>query len=228
MIAGSTARAGMSGRPCGPYVWPGRFRRAACATGAADAGAAVDIVPRNSGLSGFPSGPERGCDNCLACCSVTITSPGITVSSGPADLRVCAQLSPGRRQLQVGVSRPFDIGRQSEAPYTAARSAKRPEPFPRQDCDTCKARPPPPGTSAGRPAHRRGNGRARSNKKSENKIRHRSARRPYGTSRPSVLAGWRKCRRCCFLRTVDRRNLPVGRQLPPNGIADRIRCCRGR
>src|SRR5262249_20017263 len=71
--------------------------------GGEGAGAAVEVVPRNSGRSGFPSGPARGCDNCLAFCSVTTTSPGTTVSSGPVDLRVCAQLSPGRRQLQVEV-----------------------------------------------------------------------------------------------------------------------------
>src|SRR5262249_57424198 len=50
---------------------------------------------------GLPSAPMRGCESCLAFCSVTTTSPGTTVSSGPMALSACAQLSPGRRQQTI-------------------------------------------------------------------------------------------------------------------------------
>ena len=55
----------------------------------------LDLLPGRLGVSNFTIGG-------IGVTGTTTTSPGTTVSSGPRALSVCAQLSPGRRQLQAG------------------------------------------------------------------------------------------------------------------------------
>src|SRR3974390_1001327 len=101
---GGKSVAQFDGRNVGPTVrtlrFAGSVSLAASATGVdGGAGGAAFAV----GLSGLPSGPVRGCDNCFAFCSVTTTSPSATVVSGPIAFSASAQLSPACRQLQEGV-----------------------------------------------------------------------------------------------------------------------------
>ena len=215
----------MSAQPCGPYILAGvGFQQPGCGAGASRRCSCRHGPPwQTQGRIGFRPVREQAA---TIAWRTRLQPRHRDDSSGPMDLSVCARTHQAAGSCRPR-SRPFDIGRQSEAPYTAARSAKRPEPSPRQGCDTCRARPLPPGTSAGMPAHRRENGRARSNKKSENRI----VTGPH-TDRTDIppigSCGWRKCRRYRLRRTADRRILPAALRLPPKRIADRIRCCRGR
>src|SRR5664279_4561139 len=95
-----------TGRNVGPTVRTVRLA-GSVSPGASAIGAgcgAAGVFARGSGRLGLPSAPMRGCDNCLAFCSVTMTSPGATVSSVPLTLSASAQLSPGRRQLHAVLS----------------------------------------------------------------------------------------------------------------------------
>ena len=104
------------GRNVGPTVRTVRLVRSV-SPGASTIAAGVCGASRSrSGRIGLPSAPIRGCDSRLAFCSVTTTSPGATVSSGPFSLE----------RLGPAFARPAaTAGRIERLAVTETRSATR-------------------------------------------------------------------------------------------------------
>src|SRR5882724_12272188 len=82
-----------------PALDVGALAGAACVAAGAPACAGLCAARAGAGI-GLPCASTRGCDSCLARCSLTTISPCSTVVSSMF-FSVCAQLSPALRQLQL-------------------------------------------------------------------------------------------------------------------------------